>query len=166
MNRARGSSLPCIRPRSHAAIGLGRELARKLSLNYFMRELKEEMDDGLSRLYHIRARPLRVVGKAQHIRESEVSSRAIWARKAPTHLFPLSGGAGSVSQSAELVRGCGLDHQGALDSDCLTGALVTSTLLVPKSVVGFCAIAEESSRPGPCLVRKLVHVSRGRGHPI
>ncbi|RWV87933.1 hypothetical protein GW17_00050037 [Ensete ventricosum] len=56
-------------------VGLGQELklARKLSLNSFVSESKEEMDDGLSRLYHIRLGPLRVVGKARHIRESEVS---------------------------------------------------------------------------------------------
>ncbi|RRT49922.1 hypothetical protein B296_00050788 [Ensete ventricosum] len=45
----------------------------KLSSNSFTSESKEEMDDGLSRLYHIRAEPLRVVGKARHIRESEVA---------------------------------------------------------------------------------------------
>ncbi|RWW61174.1 hypothetical protein BHE74_00031781 [Ensete ventricosum] len=72
-NRARVSSLPCVRPRSNVVVTLGRELARKLSLNSLARESTEEMDDGLSRLYHIRARPLRVVGKAWHIRESEVS---------------------------------------------------------------------------------------------
>ncbi|RWW31784.1 hypothetical protein GW17_00003579 [Ensete ventricosum] len=73
MNRASGSSLPCVRPRSDAAVGLERELTRKLSSNSFARESKEEMDDGLSRLYHIRVGPLRVVGKAWHISESEVS---------------------------------------------------------------------------------------------
>ncbi|RRT39573.1 hypothetical protein B296_00045486 [Ensete ventricosum] len=72
-NRARGSSLPCVRPRSNVVVTLGRELARKLSLNSLARESTEEMDDSLSRLYHIRAGPLRVVGKAWHIRESEVS---------------------------------------------------------------------------------------------
>ncbi|RWV87121.1 hypothetical protein GW17_00050920 [Ensete ventricosum] len=72
-NRARVSSLPCVRPRSNVVVTLGRELARKLSLNSLARESTEEMDDGLSRLYHIRVGPLRVVGKAWHIRESEVS---------------------------------------------------------------------------------------------
>ncbi|RWW42754.1 hypothetical protein BHE74_00051662 [Ensete ventricosum] len=47
-------------------------LAMKLSSNFFVRESKEETNDGLSRLYHIRAGPLRVVGKARHMRETEV----------------------------------------------------------------------------------------------
>ncbi|RWW81461.1 hypothetical protein BHE74_00010131 [Ensete ventricosum] len=81
---SRGLSLGLLgsRQRSDAAIDLGRELTMKLSSNSFTSESKEEMDDGLSRLYHIRAEPLRVVGKAQHIRESEVSQRATLARKA------------------------------------------------------------------------------------
>ncbi|RWV90946.1 hypothetical protein GW17_00046810 [Ensete ventricosum] len=58
--------------RSDTVVGFGRELAIKLSSNSFARELNEEMDDGLSRLYHILAGPLRVVGKAQHISGSEV----------------------------------------------------------------------------------------------
>ncbi|RZS11185.1 hypothetical protein BHM03_00042494 [Ensete ventricosum] len=70
---SKGFAVPCIKPRSDAAIGLGRVLTMKLSLNSFIRESKEEMDDGLSRLYHIRAGPLRVVRKARHMRESEVS---------------------------------------------------------------------------------------------
>ncbi|RWW73470.1 hypothetical protein BHE74_00018655 [Ensete ventricosum] len=42
-------------------VGLGRELAKNLSSNSLASESKEEMDDGPSRLYHIRAGPLRVV---------------------------------------------------------------------------------------------------------
>ncbi|RRT32653.1 hypothetical protein B296_00015157 [Ensete ventricosum] len=52
--------------------GLRRELTMKLSSNSFARESKEVMDDSLSWLYHIRAKPLKVVGKAWHIRESEL----------------------------------------------------------------------------------------------
>ncbi|RWV96958.1 hypothetical protein GW17_00040286 [Ensete ventricosum] len=59
--------------RSNAIVGLGREFIRKLSLNSFASESKEEMDDGLSWLYHIWAEPLKVVGKARRIKESEVS---------------------------------------------------------------------------------------------
>ncbi|RRT75521.1 hypothetical protein B296_00031153 [Ensete ventricosum] len=50
-------------PRSDATVGLEQELAKKLSLNSFARESKKEIDDELSRMYHIRARPLRVVGR-------------------------------------------------------------------------------------------------------
>ncbi|RZR92930.1 hypothetical protein BHM03_00021300 [Ensete ventricosum] len=67
-------SPPCVRPRSDAIVGLGRELARKLSLNSYVSELKEETDDGLSRLYHIRTWPLRIVGKARHIRGLRLGS--------------------------------------------------------------------------------------------
>ncbi|RZS28529.1 hypothetical protein BHM03_00062131 [Ensete ventricosum] len=35
-----------------------------------------------------------------------------------------------------------------------------------KNIVRFCVMAEESARPGPCRVRKLVHVSQWRGHPV
>ncbi|RZS12147.1 hypothetical protein BHM03_00043545 [Ensete ventricosum] len=58
-----GSSLPCVRPSSEAAVGLGRELAMKLSSNSLVRWSKDEMEDDFSRLYHIRAGPLWVVGK-------------------------------------------------------------------------------------------------------
>ncbi|RWW01593.1 hypothetical protein GW17_00035358 [Ensete ventricosum] len=59
-NWVRGSSLPWVRPRSDAVVGLGRELARKLSSNSLASESKEGIDYGLSRLYHIWAMPLRV----------------------------------------------------------------------------------------------------------
>ncbi|RWW63811.1 hypothetical protein BHE74_00028991 [Ensete ventricosum] len=41
-NWVRGSSLPCVRPRSDADVGLGWELTRKLSLNSFAKESKEK----------------------------------------------------------------------------------------------------------------------------
>ncbi|RWW63335.1 hypothetical protein BHE74_00029499 [Ensete ventricosum] len=56
-----------------AVVGLKRELTKMLSSNSFASESKEEMNDGRSRLYHIRAGPLTVVRKAQHIRASKVS---------------------------------------------------------------------------------------------
>ncbi|RWW71377.1 hypothetical protein BHE74_00020887 [Ensete ventricosum] len=46
-----------------AIVGLGQELAMKLSSNSLAKWLKDEMEDGFNRLYHIRAGPLRVVGK-------------------------------------------------------------------------------------------------------
>ncbi|RWW87392.1 hypothetical protein BHE74_00003783 [Ensete ventricosum] len=52
-NWASGSSLPYMRPSSEAAVGLGRELAMKLSSNSLARWLKDEMEDGFNRLYHI-----------------------------------------------------------------------------------------------------------------
>ncbi|RWW59840.1 hypothetical protein BHE74_00033222 [Ensete ventricosum] len=73
LSRVKGLSLPCVKTRSDTTVGLRRELAMKLSSNSFARESKEEMDDGLSQLYHIRVGPPRVVGKVRHIRESEVS---------------------------------------------------------------------------------------------
>ncbi|RZR97926.1 hypothetical protein BHM03_00027205 [Ensete ventricosum] len=65
-NWVRDSSLPWVRPRSETAVGLRRVFAKKFSSN-------DEIEDGLSRLYHIRAGPLKVVRKAQHISISEVS---------------------------------------------------------------------------------------------
>ncbi|RZS10766.1 hypothetical protein BHM03_00042035 [Ensete ventricosum] len=59
--------------RTDEAVSLRRELARKLSSNSLASESKEEMDDGLSRLSYIQVGPLRVVGKAQHNRASELS---------------------------------------------------------------------------------------------
>ncbi|RRT72335.1 hypothetical protein B296_00034658 [Ensete ventricosum] len=56
-----------------AVVGLKRELTKMLSSNSFASESKEEMNDGRSRLYHIRAGPLTIVRKAQHIRASKVS---------------------------------------------------------------------------------------------
>ncbi|RWW09999.1 hypothetical protein GW17_00026486 [Ensete ventricosum] len=67
-NWVSGSSLPCARPSSGAAVGLGRELAMKLSSNFLGRWSKDEMEDGFSQPYHIRASPMRVVGKARHIK--------------------------------------------------------------------------------------------------
>ncbi|RWV76796.1 hypothetical protein GW17_00062482 [Ensete ventricosum] len=79
----------CLKPRSDATVGFGWELVIKLSSNSFARESKEEMDDDLSRLYHILAGPLRVVGKARHISGSDVSYRVIWPgrpQRVPTDL--------------------------------------------------------------------------------
>ncbi|RRT74528.1 hypothetical protein B296_00018204 [Ensete ventricosum] len=76
-NWASGSLLPYVRPSSEAVVGLRRELAMKLSSNSLARWSKDEMEDDFNRLYHIRAGPLRVVGKARHINASEVSQRAI-----------------------------------------------------------------------------------------
>ncbi|RRT78798.1 hypothetical protein B296_00026534 [Ensete ventricosum] len=73
MNWASGSSLPYVRSSSEAAVGLGRELAMKMGSNSLARWSKDKMEDGFSRLYHIRAGPLRVVGKARHIKALEVS---------------------------------------------------------------------------------------------
>ncbi|RWW59316.1 hypothetical protein BHE74_00033759 [Ensete ventricosum] len=72
-NWPRDSLLPWVRPRSEAAVGLGRALAKKFNSNSFASKSNDEIEDGLSRLYHIRAGPLRVVGKAWHISASEVS---------------------------------------------------------------------------------------------
>ncbi|RZR78561.1 hypothetical protein BHM03_00003980 [Ensete ventricosum] len=66
-------------PSSEAVVGLGRELAKefelamKLSSNSLARWSKDEMEDDFSWLYHIRAGPLRVVGKVRHIKTSKVS---------------------------------------------------------------------------------------------
>ncbi|RRT77230.1 hypothetical protein B296_00027752 [Ensete ventricosum] len=44
-------------------------LARKLSSNSFASWLKDKIEKGFSRLYHIRVGPWRVVGKARHIKK-------------------------------------------------------------------------------------------------
>ncbi|RRT72498.1 hypothetical protein B296_00021723 [Ensete ventricosum] len=59
-------------------------LARKLNSSSLAKWSKDEIKKGLSRLYHIHAGPRRLVGKARHIRASDVSYRAIWARKVVT----------------------------------------------------------------------------------
>ncbi|RWW70780.1 hypothetical protein BHE74_00021524 [Ensete ventricosum] len=59
-------------------------LARKLNSSSLAKWSKDEIKKGLSRLYHIRAGPRRLVGKARHIRASDVLYRAIWARKVVT----------------------------------------------------------------------------------
>ncbi|RRT83646.1 hypothetical protein B296_00003851 [Ensete ventricosum] len=71
-------------PRSATAYGFGLALVKKMNLNSLASWLKDEVERGFNRLYHIRARPLRVVGKAQHINMLDVSYRAIWTRKAVT----------------------------------------------------------------------------------
>ncbi|RWV77374.1 hypothetical protein GW17_00061807 [Ensete ventricosum] len=73
MNWASGSSFPCVRPSSEATVGLGQELAMKLSSNSLANRSKDEMEDGFIRLYHIRAGPRSVMGKVRHISTSEVS---------------------------------------------------------------------------------------------
>ncbi|RRT52281.1 hypothetical protein B296_00029167 [Ensete ventricosum] len=61
-NWARDSSLPRLSLRSEATVGLGRALAKNFGSNSFMSWLNDEIENDLSRLYHIRAGPLRVVG--------------------------------------------------------------------------------------------------------
>ncbi|RRT59720.1 hypothetical protein B296_00008208 [Ensete ventricosum] len=63
--------------RSMAADGLGRVLANKLSSNSLVSLSKDETEDGLNLLYHIRAGPQRVVGKARHVIASELPYKAI-----------------------------------------------------------------------------------------
>ncbi|RWW70858.1 hypothetical protein BHE74_00021434 [Ensete ventricosum] len=72
-NWAKGSSFPWLSPRREVAVGLGRALARKFSLNSFASWLNEEIKDGFRHLFHIRADPLSVVGKHRHVSVSEVS---------------------------------------------------------------------------------------------
>ncbi|RWW79628.1 hypothetical protein BHE74_00012074 [Ensete ventricosum] len=72
-NWAKDSSLPWLKSRSEAAVGLSRALPKKFSSNSFVSWSNDEIKDDLSRLYHIRARPLRVVGKARHISVFKVS---------------------------------------------------------------------------------------------
>ncbi|RRT82094.1 hypothetical protein B296_00004633 [Ensete ventricosum] len=75
-NWVRGLSLPWVRPRSDAVVGLGRELARKLSSNSLASESKEGIDYGLSRLYHIWGMPLRVLGSTSQESPSQVGNSA------------------------------------------------------------------------------------------
>ncbi|RWW33641.1 hypothetical protein GW17_00001636 [Ensete ventricosum] len=63
---ARDSSLPWLSPRSEATVGLGRALAKNFGSNSFMSWLNDEIKNDLSRLYHIRAGLLRVVGSFGH----------------------------------------------------------------------------------------------------
>ncbi|RRT54882.1 hypothetical protein B296_00023037 [Ensete ventricosum] len=74
MDWARGSSLPWLNSRSEATTGLGQALAKKFNSNSFVSWSNDEIEDGLSQLYHIRAGPLDVVGKAWYISVLEVSS--------------------------------------------------------------------------------------------
>ncbi|RRT70714.1 hypothetical protein B296_00030349 [Ensete ventricosum] len=51
--------------------------------------------------------------------------------------------------------------------DCLTGVLATSVLLLaPKMLEDYSVAVEESAWPGPCRVRKFVHVSQEQWRPI
>ncbi|RWV90593.1 hypothetical protein GW17_00047190 [Ensete ventricosum] len=59
--------------RAEATTGLGQALAKKFNSNSFVSWSNDEIEDGLSQLYHIRARPLDVVGKAWYISVLEVS---------------------------------------------------------------------------------------------
>ncbi|RWW17185.1 hypothetical protein GW17_00018896 [Ensete ventricosum] len=54
---------------------MGHVLARKLSSNSLASWLKDKIKAGLSREYHIRIRPRRVVENAQHIKASEGDDR-------------------------------------------------------------------------------------------
>ncbi|RWW10749.1 hypothetical protein GW17_00025694 [Ensete ventricosum] len=61
MNWVSGSSLPWAMPRSEAAVGFGRALARKFCSSSFASWSKEIMDAGWRRMYYIRAGPLKVL---------------------------------------------------------------------------------------------------------
>ncbi|RWW62618.1 hypothetical protein BHE74_00030245 [Ensete ventricosum] len=74
---SRGSSSFCLIPRRDAVVGFGRALARKLASNSLTSWSKEWMKASSSWLYHPRATPHRVIGKAQHIMASDVSYKAI-----------------------------------------------------------------------------------------
>ncbi|RRT39197.1 hypothetical protein B296_00055713 [Ensete ventricosum] len=71
-------------PRSEVAVGLGRALARKFCSNSLASWSKEKMEAGPSRLYHIRAGPMKVVAKTRYMSASDESYNAIWAQKAAT----------------------------------------------------------------------------------
>ncbi|RWV93182.1 hypothetical protein BHE74_00058532 [Ensete ventricosum] len=71
-------------PRSEVTVGLGRALARKFCSNSLASWSKEKMEAGPSRLYHIRAGPMKVVAKTRHMSASDESYNAIWAQKAAT----------------------------------------------------------------------------------
>lgn len=75
IKRERDSSSFWLNPRRIAMDSLGRTLAK--NLNSLASWSKDEIEDDLSRLYHTRAKPQRVVGNAQLIRASKVSYRAI-----------------------------------------------------------------------------------------
>ncbi|RRT60588.1 hypothetical protein B296_00041376 [Ensete ventricosum] len=74
---SRSSSSFCLIPRRDAVVGFGRALARKLASNSLASWSKEWMKVSSSWLYHPRATPRRVIGKAQHIMASDVSYKAI-----------------------------------------------------------------------------------------
>ncbi|RZR99199.1 hypothetical protein BHM03_00028699 [Ensete ventricosum] len=62
ISAVRDSSLPWVRPRSEAAVGLGQGLAKKFSSNSFASKSNDEIEDGLSQIYHIRVEPLKSTG--------------------------------------------------------------------------------------------------------
>ncbi|RRT37331.1 hypothetical protein B296_00047250 [Ensete ventricosum] len=83
-----------------SVVGFGRELARKWSSNSLASKSKEEMDDGLSRLYHIRARPLRVSRISPESRSDRAGAQEInWLGLSTRKLIRPSRGSGN-----ELVR--------------------------------------------------------------
>ncbi|RZR98942.1 hypothetical protein BHM03_00028396 [Ensete ventricosum] len=84
MNCVRGSSLPWAMLRSEVVVGLGRALTWKFCSSSLASWSKEIMVVGWRRSYHIRAGPLKVVGKTRHIIASDESYNAICARKAAT----------------------------------------------------------------------------------
>ncbi|RWW12488.1 hypothetical protein GW17_00023844 [Ensete ventricosum] len=62
ISAVRDSSLPWVRPRSEATVGLGQGLAKKFSSNSFASKSNDEIEDGLSQIYHIRVEPLKSTG--------------------------------------------------------------------------------------------------------
>ncbi|RZR71325.1 hypothetical protein BHM03_00004682 [Ensete ventricosum] len=67
-----------------AVVGFSRALARKLASNSLTSWSKERIEVGGSRLYHPRAIPHKVVGRAQHIMECDVPYKAICALNVTT----------------------------------------------------------------------------------
>ncbi|RWW55452.1 hypothetical protein BHE74_00037911 [Ensete ventricosum] len=133
-NWASGSSLPWVMPRSEAAVGFGRVLARKFCSSSLASWSKEKMDAGLRRLYHIRAGPLKVVGKTRCMSTLDKSYSVICARKATTcsigsELLSYDSKAGSLK-----LVGIGLSRiSGAKGGPCLELPPASSFDLVTSS---------------------------------
>ncbi|RZR89508.1 hypothetical protein BHM03_00017239 [Ensete ventricosum] len=152
-NWARGSSLPWAMPRSEAAVGFGQELVRKLCSNSLTSWSKEIMDAGWRWSYHIRAGPLKVVGKTRQISASDESYNAICTRKAVT----CSDGSelpSYVSKTGNLkLAGTGLSRISRAKGDlCLEFSAASSFDLVTS----FCTSSRRSFIRWSCIRNELV----------
>ncbi|RRT54649.1 hypothetical protein B296_00025731 [Ensete ventricosum] len=140
-------------PRSEATVGFGRALVRKFCTNTLASWSKEIMDVDWRWSYHIRAGPLKVVGKTRHISTSDESYNAICARKAAT----CSVGSELLSYDSKMgnlkLVGIGLSHISGAKGDLYLRFSAASSYDLATS---FCTSSRRSFMCTSCIQNELV----------
>ncbi|RZR74730.1 hypothetical protein BHM03_00041966 [Ensete ventricosum] len=125
----RGLSSFCLIPRRDAAVGFSRALARKLALNSLASWSKEWIDEDGNRLYHSRAIPRKIVGKARHIMASDMPYKTIYALNAMICSIGLEPPSYASSIGSQKCSGMGLSWISGIKGELLGG-----TQLCPQGV--------------------------------